>query len=74
MAILVEVIVEGGVYGAEFLQALHLPEPQHRSFSSPEGLVQVLHPVVGPAADLLFVGVANLLHGHTVGAQTVGRS
>jgi len=36
VAILVEGVVEGGVDGAELLQCLHLPEPQHRSLSSSE--------------------------------------
>jgi hypothetical protein len=31
---LVEVIVEGGVDGAELLQRPHLPEPQHGPFPS----------------------------------------
>ena len=36
VAILIEVVVEGGVDGAELLQRLHLPEAEHRPFPSPE--------------------------------------
>ena len=73
MTILIEVVVEGGVDGAELLQGLHLPESQHGPFSSSEGQVGVLDPVVGPAADLLLGGVAEVLHGGLVGPQTVRR-
>ena len=56
----------------ELLQARHPAEPQHRPFSSSERQVRVLDPVVGPAADLLLVAVAELGHGCLVGAQPVG--
>jgi hypothetical protein len=36
VAVLVEVVVEGGVHGAELLQGFHLPEAEHGSFSSSE--------------------------------------
>ena len=39
MAILVEVVVDRGVDGREFLQGLYVPELRHCSFSSPERLV-----------------------------------
>jgi hypothetical protein len=39
VAVLVEVVVEGGVDGAELLQRLQLPEPQRGPFSSSEGQV-----------------------------------
>ena len=39
VAVLVEVVVESGVDGAELLQRLHLPEPHHGPFSSSEGQV-----------------------------------
>ena len=32
----VKVVVDVGVYRGELLQALHLPEPEHRSLSSSE--------------------------------------
>jgi hypothetical protein len=36
MAFLAEMVVERSMDGGEFLQGLHLPEPQHRPFSSSE--------------------------------------
>jgi hypothetical protein len=62
-------VVQGGVDGCEFLSLLHLPEPQHRSLASSERRVAALDTVVGPAADLLLVGVAQFLHRCLVGAQ-----
>ena len=61
-------IVDVGMDGGELLQRLHLSEPQHRSLSSSEGQMAVLRPVVGPAADLLFGGVAEFGHGRFVRA------
>jgi hypothetical protein len=37
VAVLGEVIMEGGVNGAEFLECLHPPKPQHRPLSSSKG-------------------------------------
>jgi hypothetical protein len=39
MAFLVEVVMDGGMDGGEFLQTSHASETQHRSFSSSERLV-----------------------------------
>ena len=39
MALLIEVIVDRGVGGGEFLQGLYISELRHRSFSSSERLV-----------------------------------
>ena len=39
VAVLVEVIVDRGVGGGEFLEGFYIPEPSHRSFSSPEWLM-----------------------------------
>lgn len=36
VAVEVEMVVDIGVEGSEFLQAFHLPEPLHRSLSSSE--------------------------------------
>ncbi len=53
VAILVEVIVDEGMGGGEFLQGLYISELRHRCFSSPERLVGVLGPIVElPATDL----------------------
>ena len=61
MAVLVEVIVEGGVDGAELLECLHPAEAKHRSLSSSERQVGVFHPVVGPTADLLTITVSKVV-------------
>ena len=72
MALLVEVVVDGGVDGCELLQGPHPAEPQHRPLSSSERLVAIFGSVVGPAAYLLAVGIADLLQGRLVGSQAVG--
>lgn len=38
---MIEVVLDGGMYGDEFLQPLHLPKSEHGPFSSSEGLVSV---------------------------------
>jgi len=72
VAILVEVVVEGGVDRIEFLQGLHLAEPLHGPFSSPKRQVGVLDAVVQPAARFLFPGAADLLQSRPVGSQSIG--
>jgi len=49
LAVLVEVVVEGGVDGAELSQSLDLPEAEHGPFSSSDGQVQVFGPDIRPA-------------------------
>ena len=39
VAVEIEVVVDRGVDGSEFLQGLDVPEPGHRSFSSSERLM-----------------------------------
>jgi hypothetical protein len=53
MAVLVEVVVERGMGGGEFLQGLYVSEPRHRSFSSSERLVRILGSIVEPPTALL---------------------
>ena len=75
MAFLVEVVGDVGDVGVgrgEFLQSLHLPEPEHGPFSSSEGQVTVLHPVVGVPTDLLFLAIAEFAHRCAVGLQPIG--
>ena len=69
---MVEVVVDVGMDRGELLQCLHLPEAEHRPLSSSERQVAVLDPIVGPAADLLLVGIAELIHRGAVGSKTVG--
>jgi hypothetical protein len=59
VALLIEVVVDLRMNGGEFLQGLHSPEAVHRPLSSSEGQVTVLHPVIGPSADLVLTGVAS---------------
>ncbi len=51
---LVEVVVDGGMDGGEFLQASHSPETLHGAFASSERQVRVLDAVVEPPARPLF--------------------
>ena len=72
MAFLVKVVVEVCMDTRELLQGLHLPEPEHCPLPSSERRVAVLHPVLGPAADRLLVGIAELRHRCPVGFKSVG--
>ena len=67
-----EVVVDVGVDRGELLQALHLPEPEHRALSSPERQMRVLNAIVGVTADLSLVGVAEISQSRAIGAQPVG--
>ena len=62
MAVLVEVVVDRGVDGREFLQGLYVPELRHCSFSSPERLVGILGSIVEPPTAHLTGSIADYLH------------
>jgi len=62
VAFLVEVVVDKGMYGGEFLERFRTPEPGHRSLSPPEGLVRVFCPVVQPTPGFLAISNSNQLH------------
>ncbi len=49
----VEMVVDRGVNGGEFLQGLYISELPHRSFSSSEWLVGILGSIVEPPTALL---------------------
>ncbi len=66
VAILVEMIMDRGVDGGEFLQGLYVPELCHRSFSSPERLVGILGSIVEPPTALLIGSIADILHRRSV--------
>jgi len=66
VAVLVEMVVDRGVNGGEFLQGLYVPEPRHRSFSSSEGLVRILGSIVEPPTALLIGSIADYLHRRSV--------
>jgi hypothetical protein len=69
---LIELVVDGGVSGDEFLQTSHAAEPLHGPLSSSEWQVRILRPIVHPAAGFLLVGIANILHRRAAGSELVG--
>ena len=66
MSFLIEVVVNGAVHGGEFLECLHPPKSEHCSLSPSKRLVGVLGSIVDSTAHLLFLGVADLLHGRGI--------
>ncbi len=72
MAVLIEVIVNRGVGGGEFLQGLYISELRHRSFSSSERLVGILSPIVEPPTADLIGSIANYRHRRSVRPKPVG--
>ena len=52
VAVVVEVVMDRGLGGGEFLQRPFVPEPLHRSFSSSERLVGILSAIVEPPTTL----------------------
>ena len=62
----VEMIVDRGMGGGEFLQGLYFPELRHRTLSSPERLVRVLGTIVEPASTLLIGSIADDVHRRAV--------
>jgi len=53
VAILIEVVVERGMDGSEFLKGLRVPELRRRPLSSSERPMRVFGPIVEPTAALL---------------------
>ena len=74
MAFGIEVVLDVGVDGDEFLQRLHSSEPQHRSLSSSKRKVRIFRPVVLPPSHLLAVEIAQFAHRCRVGPQPVNQS
>ncbi len=72
VAILVEVVVDRGMGGGEFLQGLYVPEPRHRTFASSERLVGIFCAIVEPPTTLLVGDVADCFHRRSVRAKAVG--
>ncbi len=66
VAVVVEMIVDRGMGGGEFLQGLYVPELCHRTLSSPEWLVRILGPIVEPAPTFLIGGIADDVHRRAV--------
>jgi hypothetical protein len=71
-AFLMEMVVDGGMNGGEFLQTSHAAEQLLGSLPSSKRKVDILNPIVLPAASFLLVGIASFLHRHTEGSQLVG--
>jgi hypothetical protein len=71
-ALLIEMVVDGGMNGDEFLQTSHAAEPLHGSLRSSKRKVGILSPIVQPAASFPLVGIADFLHRRTEGSQLVG--
>ncbi|GEM_PF-5461637 len=61
-ALRVEIIVDRGVNGDEFLQTSHLSEAQHGTFSSSKWQARILGPVVQPTHSFLSVNIIDDLH------------
>ena len=68
----IEVVLNVGVDGGEFLQRLHSSKSEHRPFSSSEGEVAVLGSIVGVPTNLLLLRIANVIHRSPIGFQPVG--
>src|SRR5271166_5386171 len=65
-------VVKIRVNCAELLQRLHASKPLHRPFLSSERLMRILRSIVEPTADLLTIGVADLIHCRRISAKPVG--
>ena len=72
MSFLIEVVMDRGVDGDEYLQGSHPPETKHGPFPPSKWLVSILGSIVDPAAGFLFFGAANDRHRRAVGSQFVG--
>ena len=71
VAVLVEVVVDRGMGGGEFLQGLYISELRHRCFSSSKRLVGILSPIVEPPTADLIGSIANYLHRRSVRPKLV---
>ncbi len=68
---LVEVVVDGGMDGGEFLQTSHAFETQHRTFAPSERKVRILDAVVDPPARPLFFKRAHFSERSLVGSKAI---
>ncbi len=72
MTVLIEVVVDRGMDGSEFLQSLYISELRHRSFSSPKRLVRILGSIVKPPTAFLTLDDTHRFHRRAVGPKPVG--
>ena len=63
MAVVIEMVIDRGMNGDEFLQRLDVPEVGHRALSSSKRLMGVFSSIVEPSAGFLAGLVANLAQG-----------
>ncbi len=68
---LVEVVVDVGMDGGEFLQTSHAPETLHRAFASSKRQMRILDAVVEPPARLLFFERAQFYERSLVGSEAI---
>ena len=72
VTVLVEVIVDRSMGGGKLLEAFHLPELRHRSFSSSERLVGIFCAIVEPPTARLIGSIADYFHRRSVRPKPVG--
>ena len=72
MVLPIEMVVDLGVNCAELLQRLHALKSLHRPFASSKRLMRILRAIVEPTADLLTIGVADLIHRRRISPKPVG--
>ena len=68
---LVEVVVDGGMDGGEFLQTSHPPETLHGAFPSSERQVRILNAIVEPPASSLLFHRSYFSERRLVGSETI---
>ena len=71
MSFEIEVVVDRGVGGGEFLEASHSSKSEHRPLSSSKGQVAVLGPIVEPPPDFLVIIIADCLHCGSIRLQPI---
>ena len=71
MALQIKMVVNRRMYGSEFLQTSHAPEPLHRPFSSSKRLVRILATVIQPTPGFLSDSVADGIHCTAIRTQFV---
>ncbi len=68
---LVEMVVDGGMDGGEFLQTSHAPKTLHGAFASSKRQMRILDAVVEPPARLLFFERAQFCERSLVGSEAI---
>ncbi len=70
-AVLVEMVVDGGMDGGEHPQTSHAPEPEHRPLASSTRQMEILHAIAQPTAGFLSVLGPDFLKGGAIGTELV---